>query len=93
MVVLAEALTKTRLASVAIALAEVKNGRGVILRAHAANGDSLHYPAEHIKLSGPHVAVEEIVHVGVSDEFCEGVTPGNFLYERSGQAGSRSPRK
>src|SRR5271169_5450399 len=66
-------------------LAEVKNGRGVGRGAHSTNGDSSHYTAKHVKLPGAHVAIEEIIHVGVNDKTGEGVTSGNFFYDRSGQ--------
>ena len=79
----AEWVTITRLASAAMASQRLKTAEGSAGGAHAANGDSSHYPAEHVKFSGTHVAVEEIVHIGVGDELCEGVASGNFFYDRS----------
>src|SRR6516162_3505232 len=64
---------------------EAKNGRVVGRGAHAANGHSYHQPREHVKLPRAHLAVEEIVHVGVSDKVSEGIASGNVVYNGSGQ--------
>src|SRR6266481_2990177 len=58
---------------------EIKNSRGISCGAHAANGDASHDPAQDVKLRGPHVAVEEIVHVRIGDERSDGVAPDDLF--------------
>ncbi len=59
---------------------EIKNSREISCRANAPNGDVSQDPAQDVKLRGPHVAVEEIVHVSVGDERSDGV-PSDDLFE------------